>query len=150
MQSCHCIVHDSIQSIGIQLRWEQRSNGMVHLATTVAQPRLAQKQITPLPEKLTEKDPCCKACPASVRWLGGKEWEVLLVYRGAALGCVGSRGAGSGAQLALVAQVTRKQILREAMLKLGLLFTAQITKCRPPVLLGLYYTVHIRCQSSRV
>lgn len=51
---------------------------------------LAQiKRNTSQPEKLMEKDPCCKACPAPCAGHGEKEWEALLGYRDAALGCAG-------------------------------------------------------------
>lgn len=44
-------------------------------------------------------------------------------------------------QLTLVAQVTGKQILRAVRLKLVLLFTDQITKCRASLFLGFFYVV---------
>jgi len=64
---------------------------------------LAEEQTTLLPEKLIEKFPCCKACPALCAGHGGKEWDVLLGCGDADLGCdgsvrerLGAGGLGSG------------------------------------------------------
>lgn len=146
-------MHDSIQSIGSQVRWKDGDRQV--LVRFVWKPPLhrqglAQKASTSLPEKLTEKDPCCKACPALCARHRGKEWEALLGYGDAALGCdgrvrdvlgAGGLGSGRGGQLASVARVTGQQILREVRLKLVLLFTDPITKCRPSVFLGFFYVV---------
>lgn len=150
-------MHDSIQSIGSQVRWKDGDRQV--LVRFVWKPPLhrqglAQKASTSLPEKLTEKDPCCKACPALCARHRGKEWEALLGYGDAALGCdgrvrdvlgAGGLGSGRGGQLASVARVTGQQILREVRLKLVLLFTDPITKCRPSVFLGFFMWFVLYC-----
>lgn len=95
-------MHDSIQSIGGQVSCKDGVKQVtVQFAWTPQLHRqgLAQKKTTSLPEKLMEKDACCKACPALCAGHGGKEWEALLGYRDAALGCAGRvrgvLGAGS-------------------------------------------------------
>lgn len=122
---------------------------------------LAQKETPPLPEKLAEKDPRCKACPALCTGRQGKEWEALLGYGDATLGCDGrgqgviwSRAAGPKG-LACFVNTCHWKGNKEVRSKLGLLFTDQIIKCRPSVFLGFFYMVCTilgtsLCQRGRV
>lgn len=57
----------------------------------------------------------------------------------------GGWARGGGGQLASVARVTGQQILREVRLKLVLLFTDPITKCRPSVFLGFFMWFVLYC-----
>lgn len=107
-----CMTPSSAWAAGLGVRmgtnkWWYSSPGSHH------RQGLAQKQTTPLPEKLVGRDACCKACPVLCAGCGGMEWEAHLGYRDAALRWHWEQGSwAQGVQLASVTCATGKQILR--------------------------------------